>query len=129
MPHEADLQAALEAVERVRGPIRVAFAAFTPLPGAPASITLPVDRQTQESLLQSLSKVFPNDAFCAEEETPTLAHLAGISSGRERIWIIDPIDGTRGSAMKNDEFAFPWTRKTGLLWPKRKDHHSSVENP
>jgi 3'(2'), 5'-bisphosphate nucleotidase len=37
----------------------------------------------------------------AEENTPTLAKLP--RHGR-RLWIIDPIDGTRGFAMKNGEF-------------------------
>src|SRR5262249_36871037 len=45
---------------------------------------------------------FPNDALCAEEETPTLAGVARL--GR-RLWIVDPIDGTRGFARKNGEFS------------------------
>jgi 3'(2'), 5'-bisphosphate nucleotidase len=31
--------------------------------------------------------------------------LPGPGSGRPRLWIIDPIDGTRGFAMKNGEFS------------------------
>jgi 3'(2'), 5'-bisphosphate nucleotidase len=105
MPYEADLQAALEAVKATHDPIFEAYSKLTPIPGAAASITLPIDRQTQEILLQSLSHAFPGDAFLAEEETPTLARLPGVDSGRDRLWIIDPIDGTRGFAVKNGEFA------------------------
>jgi 3'(2'), 5'-bisphosphate nucleotidase len=105
MPYEAELKAALDAVERTRPVILEAYAKFQPIPDAAASIALPIDRQTQEMLLQDLSRAFPEDAFCAEEETPTLATLAGVGSGRERVWVIDPIDGTRGFAMKNDEFS------------------------
>lgn len=105
MPYDAELQAALTAAERARPIILDAYAAFQPVPDAAASIQLPIDRQTQEILLKDLSQAFPNDAFVAEEETATLATLAGATSGRGRMWIIDPIDGTRGFAMKNGEFS------------------------
>jgi 3'(2'), 5'-bisphosphate nucleotidase len=105
MPYESELQAALAAVESVLPGILDAYEKFQPIPDAAASITLPVDRQTQEVLLRQLSAAFPGDAFCAEEQTPALAGLAGPGSGRSRLWVIDPIDGTRGFAMKNGEFS------------------------
>src|SRR5262249_22517959 len=105
MPYEPELQAALDAVESARPAILDAYAGFEPIPDAAASITLPIDRQTQDVLLRHLAARFPDDAFCAEEETPALAGLAGPGSGRPRMWIIDPIDGTRGFAMKNGEFS------------------------
>ncbi len=105
MPYEPELQAALEAVEKARPLILDAYAHFQPIPDAAASISLPVDRDTQEILLGHLAAAFPNDAFCAEEETPTMLRLAGVGSGRPRTWIIDPIDGTRGFAVKNGEFS------------------------
>lgn len=105
MPYDAELQAALDAVELTRPVILDAYAHFEPIPDAAASIALPIDRQTQEILLQHLSRAFPEDAFVGEEATPTLAKLAGRDAGRERLWIIDPIDGTRGFAMKNGEFS------------------------
>jgi 3'(2'), 5'-bisphosphate nucleotidase len=105
MTYEPELHAALEAVEAAAPAILAAYADFQPIPDAAASISLPVDRETQEVLLQRLSSTFPGDAFCAEEATPTLERLAGPGSGRTRAWIIDPIDGTRGFAMKNGEFS------------------------
>jgi 3'(2'), 5'-bisphosphate nucleotidase len=105
MPYERELHAALAAVERARPVILSAYEKFVPIPDARASIQLPIDRDTQEIVLQLLSRAFPDDAFCAEEETPTLAKVAGPASGRSRLWIIDPIDGTRGFAMKNGEFS------------------------
>jgi len=105
LPYEPELQAALDAVESARPAILDAYAAFEPIPDAAASISLPIDRQTQDVLLRHLAARFPDDAFCAEEETPALAGLAGPGSGRPRMWIIDPIDGTRGFAMKNGEFS------------------------
>ena len=105
MPYESELQAALEAVEQARPLILDAYAGFQPIPDAAASISLPVDRETQEILLRHLSAAFPGDAFCAEEATPALETLAGPGSDRPRMWIIDPIDGTRGFAVKNGEFS------------------------
>jgi len=105
MPYESELRAALEAAELTRPAILDAYANFQPIPDAAASISLPVDRDTQDVLLRHLSAAFPGDAFCAEEATPALEQIPGPGSGRPRLWIIDPIDGTRGFAMKNGEFS------------------------
>src|SRR5262249_4266132 len=43
-----------------------------------------------------------NDALCAEENTATLATMPHVGP---RLWIVDPIDGTRGFAQKNGEFS------------------------
>src|SRR5581483_6648298 len=45
---------------------------------------------------------FPGDAFCAEETTAAGTKVAGHGA---RLWVVDPIDGTRGFARKNDEFS------------------------
>src|SRR5262249_26816182 len=49
-----------------------------------------------------LRAAFPGDALCAEETTPT---LAGAAHTGPRLWVVDPIDGTRGFARKNGEFS------------------------
>jgi 3'(2'), 5'-bisphosphate nucleotidase len=105
MSHERELAVALAAVEKTRQPILDEYRRFAPIHDAAADIKLDIDRDTQELLLGQLSRTFPDDSFCAEEETPTLARLVRKSSGGERIWIIDPIDGTRGFAKKNGEFS------------------------
>ncbi len=102
MAHEHDLDAALEAARRAGRLILAAYASFTAIPDARADITTEVDRQSQEIILQCLRDRFRGDALCAEEETPTLA--AAVRSG-PRLWIVDPIDGTRGFAQKNGEFS------------------------
>ena len=38
-----------------------------------------------------LRQHFPDDAYCAEEDTPSL----GRSKTAARTWVVDPIDGTR----------------------------------
>ena len=102
MLFETELRVALEAAAKAAELIRVDYAAFVPIPDAPASISTETDRNSQEIILRHLQSVFPNDAYCAEEATPAL-HAAKKSG--PRTWIVDPIDGTRGFAMKNGEFS------------------------
>jgi 3'(2'), 5'-bisphosphate nucleotidase len=102
MPHVSDLEAALEAARRAARLILAAYKSFVAIPDARADITTEVDRQSQETILQYLSQRFPTDALCAEEATATLA--AAVHSG-SRMWVVDPIDGTRGFAQKNGEFS------------------------
>jgi 3'(2'), 5'-bisphosphate nucleotidase len=78
------------------------YAEFQRIPDAPAEISTLADRQGQDVILETLATAFPNDGFIAEEATPTLQQLR---QEGERVWVIDPIDGTRGFARKNDEFS------------------------
>lgn len=101
MAFEQELYSALTAAQRAGAYLWDAYQNFVPIPNAPSSISTEADRGSQEIILQFLAQQFPQDALCAEENTPTLATAK--RSG-ERIWIVDPIDGTRGFAMKNGEF-------------------------
>lgn len=102
MNYEKELDAALEATERAGNAVLQQYEKFKAIPNAPADISTEADRQAQEIILQHLRHAFPTDAFCAEEATPTLAAAARIGP---RLWVVDPIDGTRGFARKNDEFS------------------------
>jgi 3'(2'), 5'-bisphosphate nucleotidase len=96
------MDAALEAAELASQALREEYARFKAIPDAPASISTDADRHSQEIILQHLGRLFPRDALCAEEATDTLAAAAQTGS---RLWIVDPIDGTRGFARKNGEFS------------------------
>jgi 3'(2'), 5'-bisphosphate nucleotidase len=100
--YEKELAVALAAADRASKVIIERYADFQAIPNAPASITTDVDRQSQEVIVGVIKEAFGTDAFCAEETTEQYGQLAG--SG-PRLWIIDPIDGTRGFARKNDEFS------------------------
>jgi 3'(2'), 5'-bisphosphate nucleotidase len=99
---ERELDTALEAARRSGEALRTAYERFQVIPDAPAEISTDADRQSQEIILGYLHEVFPTDALCAEEETPALAAAAHTGP---RLWIVDPIDGTRGFARKNGEFS------------------------
>ncbi len=100
--YPAELRAALAAATTAGDLIARAYTDFEAIPNARADLTTEVDRQAQEAILLSLQARFPSDAYCAEEDTPA---LAGRQRTGTRLWIIDPIDGTRGFAMKNGEFS------------------------
>lgn len=102
MSHDRELEIALSAAGAAGQALVRLYAAFEVVADAPADITTDADRQSQEIILHSLKAAFPGDALCAEEETSALAGAASIG---ERLWIVDPIDGTRGFARKNGEFS------------------------
>lgn len=97
-----ELNAGLGAVDRACRYLMDAYDRFEVIANAPADLTTEADRQSQEILIKAIQETFPGDAFCAEEGTETA--LATSDTGR-RLWIIDPIDGTRGFARKNGEFS------------------------
>jgi 3'(2'), 5'-bisphosphate nucleotidase len=102
MAFEKELATALAAARQAGTWLLEEYQRFQAIPDAPASITTEADRQTQELVISHLASVFPKDAYCAEEKTVSLERLP--RSGA-RLWVIDPIDGTRGFARKNGEFS------------------------
>jgi 3'(2'), 5'-bisphosphate nucleotidase len=102
MPYEAELHAALDAAAQASRKLKELYEHFKAIPNAPADISTEADRQAQEIILTFLRQRFPSDALCAEEETPA---LVGVPRLGPRLWIVDPIDGTRGFARKNGEFS------------------------
>jgi 3'(2'), 5'-bisphosphate nucleotidase len=102
MNYEREMHAALEAAQLASQAVLKQYADFQAIPDAPANIATDADRQSQEIILTHLHRLFPGDAFCAEETTETLARAPHTGP---RLWITDPIDGTRGFARKNGEFS------------------------
>jgi 3'(2'), 5'-bisphosphate nucleotidase len=100
--YQTELQAALEAAGRASTLILDSYARFLRIADAPADIHTEADRQSQEIILHHLRGAFAADAYCAEELTDSGQAVAGRG---ERLWIIDPIDGSRGFARKNGEFS------------------------
>lgn len=101
-PYQDELQVALDAAKLARAYLLQEYEHFKRIPNAPADISTHADRQSQELILAAIRMAFPVDALCAEETTATLEDAARTG---ERVWIVDPIDGTRGFAQKNGEFS------------------------
>jgi 3'(2'), 5'-bisphosphate nucleotidase len=102
MDFTRELQEALAAATVAGNYLRTEYAAFVPIPNAPAHISTHADREAQEIILKHLWAAFPADGLVAEEKTPT---VASAPANVERRWVVDPIDGTRGFAIKNGEFS------------------------
>ncbi|MCX7666729.1 MAG: 3'(2'),5'-bisphosphate nucleotidase CysQ [Gemmataceae bacterium] len=100
--YDYELEIALAAARNATDYLREAYDQFVVIPDAPVSISTEADKASQDLILNELSKVFPSDAYCAEEPTQKLQSLARQG---DRIWVIDPIDGTRGFARKNGQFS------------------------
>lgn len=97
----ADLDLALALAREAGG---VALRLYDELPevaDAPADITTAADHAVQDLLVRALLRERPGDGILAEEAT----RLALPSPLGRRCWTIDPIDGTRGFARKNGEYA------------------------
>lgn len=58
------------------------------------------DIRAAEILHEALTRAFPSDGWLSEEHDDTIERL-----GRERVWIVDPIDGTREYLQGIPEYA------------------------
>src|SRR5919107_2507349 len=58
------------------------------------------DRTANELIVRGLSEAFPEDGILAEESVDTSRRL-----GRERVWMVDPLDGTKGFIAGTGDFA------------------------
>lgn len=68
------------------------------------NLTEPVteaDRAASELIVAGLEKVFPTDGILSEEADDVIEKRLS----RQRVWIIDPIDGTKGFVEKAGDFA------------------------
>src|SRR5438309_2023338 len=102
--YDLELATALQAARQATLHLMQEYERFQAIPDAPAEITTDADRQSQEIILQTIRAAFPQDALCAEETTATLqqdrAGARATAHTGKRLWIVDPIDGTRGFARK-----------------------------
>ena len=58
------------------------------------------DRAVNELIVGRLGEAFPADGILAEESVDTERRL-----GRERVWMIDPLDGTKGFIAGSGDYA------------------------
>ncbi len=57
------------------------------------------DRDANATILSALRAAFPDDAILSEESPDDLSRL-----GARRVWIVDPLDGTRDFVARTGEF-------------------------
>ena len=59
------------------------------------------DKTSSKIIVEGLAKAFPNDAALSEEEPDDTTRRMR----KSRVWIIDPLDGTKGFTEKKGDFA------------------------
>lgn len=59
------------------------------------------DKTSSKIIVEGLAEVFPNDAILSEEEPDDIKRRME----KLRVWIIDPLDGTKGFIERKDDFA------------------------
>lgn len=59
------------------------------------------DRTASKIIVERLAEAFPDDAILSEEETDDTKNRVS----KDSVWIIDPLDGTRGFVNKDGDFA------------------------
>lgn len=59
------------------------------------------DRTASKIIVERLAEAFPSDAILSEEETDDTKNRLS----KDSVWIIDPLDGTRGFVNKDGDFA------------------------
>jgi 3'(2'), 5'-bisphosphate nucleotidase len=63
------------------------------------------DREANDLICTALEKAFPGDAIVAEEAAPEGVEATRALVSQERVWFVDPLDGTREFADRTGEFA------------------------
>src|SRR5436309_12844695 len=58
------------------------------------------DREANELIVNRLSREFPDDGILAEESSDTEQRLT-----KDRVWLIDPMDGTKNFVQRDGDFA------------------------
>jgi 3'(2'),5'-bisphosphate nucleotidase len=99
--HEPELLVAIRAAENAAGVIMRHYRAgpTSARDKADGSPVTEVDLAANEVIESTLRQAFPDDAILSEESPDSSARLTA-----ERVWIVDPIDGTRGFLARTDDF-------------------------
>ena len=69
------------------------------------------DKDANAAILAILTEAFPDDAILSEETPDTEARLAA-----KRVWIIDPLDGTKDFINRSGEFAVAFEESPVHSW-------------
>jgi 3'(2'), 5'-bisphosphate nucleotidase len=101
-----ELEEALKIARKASALVMAVYATpFTVEMKGPNDPVTCADRDANDLICASLAAAFPGDAILAEESVPKEASEIAALVQRERVWFVDPLDGTREFADRNGEFA------------------------
>jgi 3'(2'), 5'-bisphosphate nucleotidase len=104
-PYELELQLALRLardagaaiLDYYDGPLRVERKTSNADYNEPVTVA---DRAANELIVRGIHQAFPDDGILAEESVDTERRL-----GKRRVWMVDPLDGTKGFIARSGDFA------------------------
>jgi len=67
---------------------------------APGDPVTAADRAANDAIISSLHRLFPGEAVLSEEASDDMERL-----GRDLLWVVDPLDGTKEFLKRNGEFS------------------------
>lgn len=102
MNFAAELNVAREAARLASDYLVKAYQSFTTIENAPADISTEADKRSQDIIFEYIHSQFPHHAISGEESTDQASKIPRTG---KHLWIVDPIDGTRGFARKNGQFS------------------------
>ena len=97
---ERELEAALEAARTAQKAIlEIYSSSFDVELKSDNSPVTEADKKADDIIRATLSKAFPEDGFLTEESADTPERFR-----KKRVWIVDPVDGTKEFVARNGEF-------------------------
>ena len=106
LPFDRELEEALAIARKASALVMSVYATpFAVELKGPNDPVTRADREANDLICEALSAAFPGDAILAEESAPKRPEEIAALVQRERVWFVDPLDGTREFAARNGEFA------------------------
>ena len=103
---DREIDEVLRIARRAGDLVRAVYAtAFTVELKGPDDPVTRADREANDLICAALAASFPGEAILAEESVPESPAEVARLAAAERVWFVDPLDGTREFADRNGEFA------------------------
>jgi 3'(2'), 5'-bisphosphate nucleotidase len=103
--NDRELAEVVSIARRASDVVRAVYATpFTVELKGPNDPVTRADREANQLICDALAQAFPGDAILAEESVPESREEIARLASKERVWFVDPLDGTREFADKNGEF-------------------------
>ena len=103
--NDHDLAEVLRIARRASDLVHAVYQTPSPSSQGPQRPRTRADREANDLICEALAASFPGDAILAEESVPADPAEVARLAAKERVWFVDPLDGTREFADKNGEFA------------------------
>lgn len=103
---DRELEEVLRIARRASDHVRAIYATpFTVEMKGPGDPVTRADREANDIICAALEASFPGDGILAEESAPASPAEVAALAKRERVWFVDPLDGTREFTDRIGEFA------------------------